>query len=86
MSTPDASQFVLKRQYQAIQRRQQTGQQKGITRLSLYVPPTSGLPTFLASVTSKNISLLSHPLVNFPTGSVYKSRAVPRTGGRLGFY
>jgi hypothetical protein len=86
MSTPDASQFILRKQYQAIQRRQQTPHDKGITRLSLYVPPTSGLPVFLASVTSKNISLLTHPLANFPTGVVYKPRALARTGGRLGFY
>jgi hypothetical protein len=86
MSTPDASQFIRKTQYQAIQRRQQIADDKGITRLSLYVPPTSGLPTFLASVTSKNISLLTRPLVNFSTGLGYKSRAPPQTGGRLGFY
>ena len=77
MSTPDASQFIRKRQYQASQRRELTSHPKGITRLSLYVPPTSGLPDFLAAFSRKNISLLRHPLVNFPTGSVYKSRTVP---------
>jgi hypothetical protein len=81
--TPDASQFILRKQYQAIQRREQTPHQKGITRLSLYVPPTTGLPNFLASVTLKNISLLRHPLVNFPTGLVFKSRALPQTGPKL---
>jgi hypothetical protein len=81
--TPDASQFILNRQYQAIQRRQQTPHQKGITRLSLYVPPTSGLPNFLASFSNKRISLLSQPLVNFPTGLVFKSRALPQTGPKL---
>jgi len=81
--TPDASQFILKKQYQAIQRREQTPQLKGITRLSLYVPPTSGLPDFLASFSSKNISLLRHPLVNFSTGLGYKSRTVPYTGPKL---
>jgi len=75
--TPDASQFVMKKRYQAIQRREQEPHEKGITRLSLYVPPTSGLPNFLASVTTKNISLLRHPLVNFPTGLVFKPRTVP---------
>ena len=86
MSTPDASQFILKKQYQAIQRRQQTSHEKGITRLFLYVPPTSGLPNFLASVTSKDIQLLRRPLVNFSTGLGYKSRALPQTGGELGVY
>lgn len=81
--TPDASQFILKKQYQAIQRREQTPHDKGITRLSLYVPPTSGLPNFLASFSSKNISLLRHPLVNFSTGLGYKSRTVPYTGPKL---
>jgi len=75
--TPDASQFILNRQYQAIQRREQTPHQKGITRLSLYVPPTTGLPNFLASFSTKNISLLRRPLVNFPTGLVFKPRTVP---------
>jgi hypothetical protein len=84
--TPDASQFILKKQYQAIQRREQTPHDKGITRLSLFVPPTSGLPNFLASFSTKNISLLRHPLVNFSTGLGYKSRALPQTGGRLGVY
>jgi len=84
--TPDASQFILKKQYQAIQRREQTPHSKGITRLSLYVPPTSGLPDFLASFSNKNVSLLRHPLVNFSTGLGYKSRALPQTGGRLGVY
>lgn len=81
--TPDASQFILKKQYQAIQRREQTSHTKGITRLSLYVPPTSGLPNFLATVTNKNISLLTHPLTNFSTGKGYKSRALPQTGPKL---
>jgi hypothetical protein len=84
--TPDASQFILKKQYQAIQRREQTPHDKGITRLSLYVPPTSGLPDFLASFSNKNVSLLRHPLTNFSTGLGYKSRTNPQTGGRLGFY
>ena len=75
--TPDASQFILKKQYQAIQRREQTPHDKGITRLSLYVPPTSGLPDFLASFSNKNVSLLRHPLTNFSTGLGYKSRTVP---------
>jgi len=86
MSTPDASQFALKKKYQAIQRREQTSQPKRITRLSLYVPPTSGLPDFLASVTSKNSSLLRHPLTNFSTGLGYKSRAPLQSGGKLGVY
>jgi hypothetical protein len=81
--TPDASQFILRKQYQAIQRREQTPHDKGITRLSLYVPPITGLPDFLASFSNKNISLLTHPLVNFSTGKGYKSRAVPRTGPKL---
>ena len=75
--TPDASQFILKKQYQAIQRREQTSHDKGITRLSLYVPPTSGVPNFLASFSNKNVSLLRHPLTNFSTGLGYKSRTVP---------
>ena len=83
MSTPDASQFILKKQYQAIQRRQQTAQPKGITHLSVRIPPTTGLPTFLASVTTKNIHLLRYPLVNFPTGLFLKSRTVPFTGPKL---
>jgi hypothetical protein len=83
MSTPDASQFILRKQYQAIQRRQQTPHVKGITRLSLYVPPTSGLPKFLATVTNKNLSLRREALVNFPTSLLYKSRALPQTGPKL---
>jgi hypothetical protein len=86
MSTPDASQFALKKKYQAIQRREQTPHIKGITRLSLYVPPTSGLPDFLSSFSTKNISLLRRPLTNFSTGLGYKSRALAQTGGRLGVY
>lgn len=86
MSTPDASQFALKKKYQAIQRREQTSHDKGITRLSLFVPPTSGLPNFLASVSTKNISLLRHPLTNFSTGLGYKSRSPLQSGGRLGVY
>jgi hypothetical protein len=86
MSTPDASQFVLKKQYQAIQRRQQTPQPKGITRVSLYVPPTSGLPDFLGSFSTKNVSLLRHPLTNFSTGLGYKSKTPGWSGPRLGGY
>jgi len=81
--TPDASQFILNKRYQAIQRREQTPHTKGITRLSLYVPPTTGLPNFLASFSNKNISLLTRPLVNFSTGLGYKSRTVPFTGPKL---
>ena len=81
--TPDASQFVLKKRYQAIQRREQNPHEKGITRLSLYVPPTSGLPDFLASFSNKNVFLLRHPLTNFSTGLGYKSRTVPCTGPKL---
>jgi len=77
MSTPDASQFILKKQYQAIQRRQQTAQPKGLTHLSVRVPTTTGLPIFLPSMTTKNISLLRHPLVNFPTGIVSKAKSLP---------
>jgi len=81
MSTPDASQFILKKQYQAIQRRQQTAQPKGITHLSVRIPPTTGLPTFLASVTTKNIHLLRYPLVNYYTGLGYKPKSSFFTGG-----
>uniref|UniRef100_A0A6C0HG80 Uncharacterized protein n=1 Tax=viral metagenome TaxID=1070528 RepID=A0A6C0HG80_9ZZZZ len=83
MSTPDASQFILKKQYQAIQRREQTPHEKGITRLSLYVPPTTSLNNFLTSFSTKNIYLQRHPLVNFSTGLGYKSRTVPYTGPKL---
>ena len=87
MSTPDASQFVLKKQYQAIQRRDQTPQPKGITRLSLFVPPTSGLPNFLASFSTKDVSLRRQAITNFSTGLGFKSRALPHSsGGRLGGY
>jgi hypothetical protein len=81
--TPDASQFILKKQYQAVQRREQMPHEKGITRLSLYVPPTTGLNNFLTSFSTKNIYLLRRPLVNFSTGIGYKSRALPQTGVSL---
>lgn len=77
MPTPDASQFIQKQKFHAIQKRQITGGPKLITHLYSPVPRTTALTDFLPSITNKNTRPTTFTRINLKTGIQLKSRVVP---------
>ena len=77
MSTPDASQFIQRQKFHAIQKRQVTGGPKLITHLYSPVPRTSALSDFLPSLTNKTTKPKTFTPINLKTGIQLKSRKVP---------
>jgi hypothetical protein len=77
MSTPDASQFIQRQKFHAIQKRAVTGGPKLITHLYSPVPRTSALSDFLPSMTNKNTVPKTFSFINLKTGIQLKSRKVP---------
>ena len=77
MSTPDASQFVQKQRFNAVQKREITGGPKLITQLYSPVPRTTALTNFLPSITNKNTRPTTFTPINLKTGIQLKFRVVP---------
>jgi hypothetical protein len=77
MPTPDASQFIQRQKFHAIQKRAVTGGLKLITHLYSPVPRTSALIDFLPSLTNNNTLSRTFTPINLKTGIQLKSRVVP---------
>jgi hypothetical protein len=77
MPTPDASQFIQKQKFSAIQKRAVTGGPKLITHLYSPVPRTTALTDFLPSIVNKNTRPRTFTPINLKTGIQLKSRVVP---------
>lgn len=77
MPTADASQFIQKKKFQAVQNRALTSGPKLITHLYTFVPRASGLVDFLPSFTNKNSNPKTFTTINIKTGIQIKSRKVP---------
>ena len=79
MPTPDASQYVQKMRFQAVQGRKATGGPKLNTHLYAYVPPVTMLREFLPSFRNKFTSGPGYTRFSSPTG-VQKKHGVPPRG------
>jgi len=77
MSTPDASQFIQQKKFQAVQRRLLTYSPKVITHLYSHVPTISALLDFLPSFSNKRTNTRTFTHINLKTGIQLKSRKVP---------
>jgi hypothetical protein len=78
MPTPDASQYIQKRKFQAIQDRKITGGPKLNTHLYAYVPPVTMLRDFLPSFTNKFVHGPRYTRFNLP--GVQVKHGVPSRG------
>ena len=79
MSTPDASQFIQFKKFNAIQQRGLIPDRKTITHLYQPVPTASALTNFLASFSTKytpEVRLPSRP--NYNTAPKVKTGATPK--------
>ncbi len=67
MPTPDASQFIQKQKFSAVQNRAITGGPKLITQLYSPIPRASALNKFLPSIANKNSRPTTFVPINFKT-------------------
>ena len=77
MPTPDASQFIQRNKFKAVQNRALTAGPKLITHLYTFVPRASALVDFLPSFSNKRIVSKTFTPINLKTGIQLKSRKVP---------